>query len=229
MTISAILFDKDGTLFQFGATWETWASAFLVRATDGDKEWAIRLGEAIGFDLTASRFRSDSVVIAGTPAEIADALAPHLLHMSRNAVLDMLNQEAEIAPQAEAVPLLPYLQALRACGIRLGVATNDAERPALAHLKSAGVAECFDFVAGFDSGHGAKPAPGQLLAFARAVDVPPARVAMVGDSTHDLKAGRSAGMTTVGVLTGIAAAEELDPFADVVLPDIGHLPRWLGL
>lgn len=229
MTISAILFDKDGTLFQFGATWEAWASAFLRRATQGDDARAHRLGEAIGFDLAAGRFHPDSIVIAGTPAEIADAMAPHLPHMSRNAVIDMLNEEAETAPQSEAVPLMPYLQALRASGMRLGVATNDAETPALAHLNAAGVVACFDFVAGFDSGYGAKPAPGQLLAFTRAVDVLPAQVAMVGDSTHDLIAGRNAGMTTVGVLTGMAGAEDLDPFADVVLPDIGHLPRWLGL
>lgn len=229
MTISAILFDKDGTLFQFGATWEAWARAFLMRATEDDLARAVRLGDAIGFDLAAGHFRRDSIVIAGTPAEVADALAPHLPHLSRNGVIDMLNEEAELAPQAEAVPLLPYLQALRARGLRLGVATNDAEAPALAHLNTAGVAGCFDFVAGFDSGHGAKPAPGQLLAFSRAVDVLPAHVAMVGDSTHDLIAGRSAGMTTVGVLTGMAGASELDPFADVVLPDIGHLPGWLGL
>lgn len=229
MTISAILFDKDGTLFHFGATWEAWASAFLVRVAEGNNARAIRLGDVIGFDLIAGRFRPDSVVIAGTPAEVADTLAPHLPHLSRNAVIDMLNEEAEMAPQAEAVPLLAYLQGLRARGMRLGVATNDAESPARAHLNAAGVAGCFDFVAGSDSGHGAKPAPGQLLAFARAVGVPPAHVAMVGDSTHDLIAGRSVGMTTVGVLTGMAGVEELDPFADVVLPDIGHLPRWLGL
>ena len=49
---------------------------------------------------------------------------------------------------------------------------------------------------------------------------------MVGDSTHDLIAGRAAGMQTVGVLTGMAEAE-LAPLADAVLPDIGHLPDWL--
>jgi len=34
-------------------------------------------------------------------------------------------------------------------------------------------------------------------------------------------------MATVAVLTGIAGAGELAPHADVVLPDIGHLPGWL--
>ena len=50
---------------------------------------------------------------------------------------------------------------------------------------------------------------------------------MVGDSRHDLIAGRAAGMQTVGVLTGMAELADLAPFADVVLPDIGHLPLWL--
>jgi phosphoglycolate phosphatase len=51
---------------------------------------------------------------------------------------------------------------------------------------------------------------------------------MVGDSRHDLAAGRAAGMHTVAVLTGPARDEDLRPFADVVLPDIGHLPEWLA-
>ena len=50
---------------------------------------------------------------------------------------------------------------------------------------------------------------------------------MIGDSTHDLLAGRAAGMITIGVLTGPAPHEELAPFADVVLADIGKIPDWL--
>lgn len=227
MTISAILFDKDGTLFRFDATWEAWACAFLIRVTGGETDRAAFLGEQIGFDFSARRFRPDSIVIAGTPVEVSEALAPHVPEMSRAALIDLLNEEAEVAPQAEATPLMPLLNGLQARGMRLGVATNDAEVPARAHLNAAGVAGHFDFVAGFDSGHGAKPAPGQLLAFARSVGIAPAHVAMVGDSTHDLIAGRRAGMVTIGVLTGMAQAADLTPFADVVLPDIGHLPGWL--
>jgi phosphoglycolate phosphatase len=125
------------------------------------------------------------------------------------------------------VPLRPVLGALRGRGLRLGVATNDSEGPARAHLAQAGVADLFDFVAGFDSGWGGKPAPGQLAAFAAHTGILPTRIAMVGDSRHDLMAGRAAGMRTVAVLTGIAEAPELSPLADAVLPDIGHLAGWL--
>ena len=61
-----------------------------------------------------------------------------------------------------------------------------------------------------------------------AAGLDPARVAMVGDSRHDLEAGRAAGMRTVAVLTGVARREDLEPHADVVLADIGALPGWLS-
>ncbi|MBC7181003.1 MAG: HAD hydrolase-like protein, partial [Roseovarius sp.] len=64
-------------------------------------------------------------------------------------------------------------------------------------------------------------------AFARAMAREPARVVMVGDSTHDLMAGRAAGMQCVGVLTGTASRADLESLADIVLPDIGHIPAWL--
>ena len=227
MTPQAIVFDKDGTLFDFRATWEVWARTFLLGITNHDLERAEYVGQQIGFDLKTNSFQHDSIVIANPVVDVAQALVPYLPEFSVNALVDRLNSEAENVPQSEAVALVPFLGTLRARGLKLGVATNDAEGPARIHLTNAGVLEHFDFIAGFDSGYGAKPAPGQLLAFATATNIAPERVVMVGDSTHDLVAGRAAGMQTVGVLTGIALADELIPYADVVLPDIGHLPDWI--
>ena len=50
---------------------------------------------------------------------------------------------------------------------------------------------------------------------------------MVGDSLHDLMAGAAAGATPVAVLTGVATYDELAPYAEVVLPDIGALEAWI--
>lgn len=226
MRADGILFDKDGTLFQFGATWEAWARSVLDRLCDGDVTRATAIGASIGFDYDAQVFDPTSVVIAGTPAQVVAAFQDHF-DMDPVTLEALLNEEAANAPQAEAVPLVPFLDGLRAMGLTLGVATNDAEAPALAHLAGAGVTERFDFIAGYDSGYGAKPAPGPCLGFAKAQGLDPARVVMVGDSLHDLHAGRAAGMQVVGVLTGMATAADLAPHADVVLPDIGHLPAWL--
>lgn len=225
--IKALIFDKDGTLFDFAATWEAWAQAFLLRLCAGDRAKASRMGMQIGFDLEAAKFARDSVVIAGMPGEVAEALLPSFPDLTAAALLEILDEEAAKAPQREAVPLIPLLTKFRAGGLKLGVATNDSEAPALAHLHAAKVVDLFDFIAGSDSGYGGKPAPGQLLAFANATGIAPDQTAMIGDSTHDLRAGRAAGMATIAVLTGLATQEELAPFADVVLPDIGHLLAWL--
>ncbi|MCZ4368571.1 HAD family hydrolase [Sulfitobacter dubius] len=222
--IKGLLFDKDGTLFDFAATWEPWAEAFLLRVCDGEREMAARVGADIGFDLATRRFAPDSIAIAGTPQQVVDALAPHFPERPPSDLLELINAEAARAPQREAVPLRPFLQGLRDRGLRLGVATNDSEHPARAHLLAAGVVDMFDFIAGFDSGHGGKPSPGQLHAFATHVGLPASSLAMVGDSIHDLDAARVAGMGRIAVLTGPARAEELAPHADLVLPDIGHLP-----
>ncbi|MCB1338713.1 MAG: HAD family hydrolase [Maritimibacter sp.] len=227
MRADAVLFDKDGTLFDFDAAWVAWTETMLARWAEGDAARAAALAEALGFDPVGRAFRPGSVVIASTTAEVAERVA-EVLGVPAASLLDRINAEAARAPMVETVPLVPLLAGLAATGLRLGLATNDAEAPARAHLATAGVVGIFDFVAGSDSGHGGKPAPGMLLAFADHVGVAPARVVMVGDSTHDLEAGRAAGMQTVGVLSGHAGHDQLAPLADAVLPDIGHLPDWLA-
>jgi phosphoglycolate phosphatase len=232
--ITGILFDKDGTLFDFHATWSVWAQGLLEELAGGDAAFARRLAAAIGFRLADPKagvkagFLPASVVIAGTPAVIAAELLPLLPGRDAASLVELMNARAARAPQTPAVPLRPLLSGLRGRGLRLGLATNDGEAPAQAHLTAAGVSDLFDFVAGYDSGHGAKPEPGQLLAFAQTFGLDPAAVVMVGDSTHDLIAGRRAGMRTLAVLTGLAGPNDLSPHADAVLPDIGAIPDWLA-
>ena len=72
--------------------------------------------------------------------------------------------------------------------------------PGLAHFDQI-LIDRFEFRAGCDSGHGAKPEPGMGLAFAKAAGLDPADCAIIGDSIHDLEMGRRAGFgLRVGVL-----------------------------
>ncbi len=225
--ITAIVFDKDGTLFDFDATWGGWSRGFIAAEAGGDPDLTGRLADALGYDLAKNAFLPQSIVIAATTDKVADAILPLLPGHSKTALLARMDARAIAADQIEVTPLIPLLAGLRARGLRLGVATNDTEAPARAHLDAAGVTGLFDFIAGFDSGYGGKPAPGQLLGFAAAMDVPPAQCAMVGDSLHDLTAARAAGMVAVAVLTGIAGRDDLTPYADVVLESVADLPGWL--
>ncbi len=224
--IDGIIFDKDGTLFDFHQSWGGWAARLLSHLSR-DPDHAGVLGEAIGYDVVTGTFAATSPVIADTAAEIAETLLPHLPGLTRSALLTTINDLAANALMAEAVPLIPFLAGLRARGLKLGLATNDTEAPARAHLQAHGIASFFDFVAGYDSGHGPKPGPGMCLAFAHQLQLDPARVVMVGDSLHDLDAGRAAGMRTVAVLTGVAGRDELREHADIVMPNIGGLGAWL--
>jgi phosphoglycolate phosphatase len=224
--LDGIIFDKDGTLFDFRRSWGRW-TADLLRALASSEDVAIALGERIGYDILTDNFAPGSPVISATPTEIAACMLPLLPGVTLPGLLDQMNALSAATEMSPAVPLRPLLVQLRARGLRLGLATNDTEAPARAHLAAAGVIDLFDFISGCDSGYGGKPEPGQLLAFAAAFGLDAARVAMVGDSQHDLVAGRAAGMIAVAVLTGVAEASDLAPFADTVLDDISALPEWM--
>ncbi len=227
MTIKGILFDKDGTLFAFGATWNAWAGRVLSVLSKGDPACERALARVIHFDLEQGSFLPSSPVIAGTNREVAALLCSVLRDRRLDDIENYLALSAVEAPVVPAVPLTQLLTDLAGRGLHLGVMTNDSEVSARAQLEGAGILEQFSFIAGADSGHGAKPDPAPLTAFATAHGLQPAEVVMVGDSTHDLVAGRAAGMATVAVLTGMAGPEVLSPHADQVMPDVGGLPAWL--
>jgi len=228
MRADAILFDKDGTLFDFQKSWGPWIADEIASAAPGNPALAAEIGEVLGFDPIAGRFLPHSPAIAGTTEDVAELLLPYTAEASVFELAERLNAQAARLTPVEVVPLVPFLSRLAAADLFLGVSTNDSEMGARSHLSVFGVTGMFDFIAGYDSGYGSKPAPGMCLGFARQCRVLPHRAVMVGDSLHDLHAGRAAGMQTVGVLTGVATAADLAPHADVVLPDIGHLVGWLA-
>lgn len=227
--IRGLLFDKDGTLFDFQATWGGWAAGFFRELSRGDAALEAKIARTMGFDPNTHMFRSDSVVVARTAQEVAEALTSTVPGWRVDKMLARVNETASAATPIQPVPLVPLLAGLRARGLKLGLASNDAEAPARAHLNAAKITHLFDFIAGFDSGFGSKPDTGMQREFCRQTGLAPDQVAMVGDSVHDLLSGHRAGMTTVAVLTGVADRVELAPHADVVLKNIGEIPHWLGL
>ena len=225
MKIRGILFDKDGTLFHYSETWDTWCRIVLEKLSNGDASLLKNLAGVVDFDIQSQMIKPKSMVIACTTREVAECLAPLLTNWSLGAIEKLLNEQVNDLPLAEVTPLKPYFSDLRSRGLKVGVMTNDSEDNAMAQMVSVNLSprDDLDFVAGYDSGYGAKPAPDPLWAFAKAVELAPSDVAMVGDSLHDLTAGLRAGMKTIGVLTGPATQADLSPVADIILPDISHI------
>ena len=232
--ITGLLFDKDGTLFDFSASWSGVIDEILLALTPV-RETQILMARASGYDPVTKVFQPGSASVAGATAEIAEIWAGFLPNLTTAQVEAMANEVGSSAEAtgalSPAVPDMPgFMQALQRAGLTLGVATHDSEAAAKVHLSQAGCLDSFDFIAGYDSGHGLKPGPGMLLAFSKSTGIPPAKIAMIGDSLHDLGVAPAAGAAmAIGVLTGPADREDLAPLADHVLDSIADLPDLLGI
>ena len=222
-SIRGLLFDKDGTLFDFEKTWNSWTSKILTEVSKQSNVSISALADAIDFDLKTGKLLPQSIVIAGTHRQVTAALHTKLSNWDFEHLESYLLDYVIETRQYEVVPLQKYFRKLKSEGLLLGVMTNDAERGAQAHLAAAGIFDLLDFVAGSDTGFGCKPAPEPLLAFAKITGLKPDEIAMVGDSLHDLQAAQAAGMMRIAVLTGVATEDELKKHADLVLPSIANL------
>lgn len=230
--IRAILFDKDGTLFDFHRTWMPGYRSIAHELARGDESLAVRMLAATGLNPETGTLDPTSALAAGSNAEIAALWS---------AVADLGAVEA-IAARLDAwfgapgavmpVPVtdIPVLfDRLAARGLRLGVATMDSHAAAVRSANEFAFHRHLAFIAGYDSGHGHKPGPGMVTAFCGALGIEPGSVAVVGDTPHDMGMARSAGAgLAIGVLTGASPRFELEALADRVIDSIADLEMALG-
>lgn len=94
------------------------------------------------------------------------------------------------------------VRALHASGVRLAVVTSKLEVGARRSLGFVGIEDCFTAVVGIDHTVRHKPEPEPVLHALRLLDVSTTRAVFIGDSTHDMYAGRAAGVTTAAALWG---------------------------
>ncbi|MEJ8475452.1 HAD family hydrolase [Roseibium algae] len=229
-SIKAILFDKDGTLLDFDASWAGINEALAQMASDGNPQFTDKLLRIAGMDPLSKSTSAGSLFAAGNSQEIAEAW------ISAGAKFDQAQLASEIDKlciegMRSAVPLpgIPgALHALSKAGFKLGVASSDSEASIHAFLQATGLSGHFEFIVGYDSGHGPKPEPGMMTGFAAAIDLPVSAIAMIGDNTHDLIMAQaaSAGLK-IGVLSGTGTEGDLSPLADIILESVAGLPDFL--
>ena len=232
MKYQGIVFDKDGTLLDFNKTWLPIYRFAADEFANGDSALASRLLGDHGFDMTTDRFASGSLLAAGNNQQIAEAWSVNLsLPDQVSRISQRLNEIFSDQGALQATPvnqLASTLTQLKVSGLKLGVATADSYQGILNTLQSFDVLDDFDFLAGYDSGHGVKPSGDMVLSFCKQMELTPSQVIVVGDNLHDIEMGRNAGAgLCVGVLTGTSTRADLEPIADLVLEDISGLPQLL--
>ena len=97
--------------------------------------------------------------------------------------------------------VLPMIDALRARGHKLAVATGKSRRGLDLALDTVALRERFDGSRTADETFG-KPHPRMLLELMDELVVPPERTLMIGDTIHDLQLATNAGCASVGVSYG---------------------------
>lgn len=231
MTVAAILFDKDGTLVDFNATWGVATHAVMHTMSFGDARVYAKLAAAMHYMAEERRFLPTSPMIAGSTADFAHLWAEALDRTEDASLCSEIDRHFGVESLRALMPVgqpAKIFATLRERGFRLGMATNDAEASARAQAQRLGLLPYLDFIVGYDSGHGGKPEPGMVTAFARHIGVQIERVALVGDSIHDLQAARAAGAIPIAVLSGPAEHAALEPHADHVIASIAELPDLLS-
>jgi phosphoglycolate phosphatase-like HAD superfamily hydrolase len=229
--IDLVVFDKDGTIIEFGSMWSGWAVALvegLVAATG--RPIATPLYAMLGVDPVAATVRAGGGLAATPMARLRDRTREVLLAGGLTAAdAERALEEAWHAPDpvASARPVTDLgdlFDRLRAGGCGIAVATTDDRDPTEQTLAALGIADRIDATVCADDGIAVKPAPDMILHLCATLGVAPARTAVVGDTAADLQMGRAAGAgLIVAVLTGVGGRGDLAPLADVVIASIEEL------
>jgi phosphoglycolate phosphatase-like HAD superfamily hydrolase len=111
----------------------------------------------------------------------------------------------------------------------MAVVSARDEKSTVHFLKQFDLVKYFDIIVTGLSAPYTKPYPHPILFAAEKMGVKPDECLMIGDTTVDMRAGRSAGAQTVGVLCGFGEEEELRRLgADFILKSTSDLEKILN-
>ena len=204
-----ILFDLDGTLIDsIGLILSSMRFAFtkLERPCPTDEEWTAGIGIPL---FTAMRY------YAADDDDCKALIAAYREHQ-------LANHDSMVRCYDNVVEVV---RALRDSGHQTGVVTSKGEWLAMRGLAHVGLATSMDTVVGADSSTRHKPDPEPVRIALHRLECPPENALYVGDSVHDLMAGRAAGVRTAAALWGAFKRPELEPGEpDFWLQSISELP-----
>ena len=212
--IKALCFDVDGTLSDTDDLYVKKAARFFPRFLFQDPVRTARRFvmwiEAPGNSLLGL---ADTLGIDDEMIAVINWLSRHRRYLPRNFLLvpgvdEMLKQLHGHYPMA--------------------VVSARDENSTMAFLEQFDLVKYFDVVVTGLSAKHTKPYPDPILLAAQKMNVAPENCLMIGDTTVDIRAGKSAGAQTVGVLCGFGEEPELKKMgADMILEDTTKLTKIL--
>ncbi len=235
--VKLIAFDKDGTLFDFSASWRPKflaATERLLMHLPNGADVRSALYGTLGYDPASGSFdgyapfaiaTSEAVTFAATTV-LFQQTAPRLNwdaceQLVREEFAPMFADRHDLEPVTDLVRLF---SALHESEVEIAVITNDDSGPTEAALAHFDILRFVGFISCGDGPYRHKPAPDALLAASERLGVPLERTAMVGDSVTDLRMARAAGVgLRVGALSGVGSRAELAPSADVILGSVAEI------
>ena len=205
-------------------------------------DWDGTLADSIGRIVTAmkvaaqrsQRSECDDEAIKGIIGlGLPEAILTLYPDMSAEQVIAFRQHYADvyIAMDAQPSPLfagvMESLEAFRAQGYRLAVATGKARRGLDRVLKAHGWEQFFDVTRAADE-TASKPDPLMLNQILAHCDVRPEQALMVGDASFDLLMARNAGIDSVAVSYGAQSIERLREFEPkLAINTFPELRAWL--
>jgi phosphoglycolate phosphatase len=207
-----IAFDWDGTLYDSTRLIVRCIQAAVIdvggaKPSENDAAWVIGLG------LAEALARAAPDVPKEKYAELGARYRYHYLQHQDDLVL--------------FDGVLQMIDALRARGHKLAVATGKSRRGLNEALKSMALRDRFDASRTADETFG-KPHPRMLLELMEELEVPAERTLMIGDTTHDLQLALNAGCASVGVSYGAHEPESFDELKPLfVAHSVASLETWL--
>ena len=204
----AVLLDLDGTLVdsvEFILACARHAFTGYPGRVPTDAEWSALIGMPL----------RQCVASFAEPGDVDRLVARYREHQ--------LAHHDDLTRAFEGVP--DVLRRLHARGHPLALVTGKSTSLAQRSLAVVGLDRMIPVVVGADSCPGHKPDPEPVLLALSLLDYPAERAIFVGDSVHDMAAGRAAGVTTVAALWGASTREMLEPGApDFWMESMAELP-----
>lgn len=189
----AILFDLDGTLVDSAADIAT-AANLMLESLDLAPVSPQAIESFIGDGLVQLIARALAAGVGADPWLDAD-LSAGQQHLERFRG----HYAAHLVDETRFYPGVAEMLAHLSGRLPLGVVTNKPEAPARAILNALGAAPYFGVLVGGDTTPERKPSPRPLQHATHVLGVRTDHTILVGDGLNDARAGRAAGMFTLGV------------------------------